>query len=89
MKRFKTYAFWVSLSSAIVILLQSLGKLFGFSIDSGTIESVIMSICGVLVVLGIVTMDETKKKGEKPEEIEKTEEDENNADCINDSNSDA
>lgn len=53
--RFKTYAFWVALSSAVVILVQSLGKLFGFEIESSTIENVIMSICGVLVVLGIVT----------------------------------
>lgn len=55
MKKFKTYAFWVALSGAIVILIQSLGKLFGFEIESSTVENVIMSICGVLVVLGIVT----------------------------------
>ena len=55
MKKFKTYAFWVALGSAIVILIQSLGKLFGFEIESSLIENVIMSICGVLVVLGIVT----------------------------------
>jgi len=53
--RIKTYAFWVALSSAIVILLQSIGKLFGFEVESSTIENVIMSICGVLVVLGIVS----------------------------------
>jgi len=55
MSRFKTYAFWVALSSAIVILIQNLGKLLGFEIESGIIENVIMSICGVLVVLGIVS----------------------------------
>lgn len=55
MKKFKTYAFWVALSSAIVILMQSLGKLFGFEIESVLVENVIMSICGILVVLGIVT----------------------------------
>lgn len=55
MSRFKTYAFWVALSSAIVILIQNIGKLFGFEIESGIIENLIMSICGVLVVLGIVS----------------------------------
>ena len=55
MNRFKTYAFWLALSSAVVILVQSLGNLFGFEIESSVIENVIMSICGVLVVLGIVT----------------------------------
>ena len=64
MKKFRTYAFWVALSGAIVILVQSLGKLFGFQIESVLIENVIMSICGVLVVLGIVTnsTDETNNK---------------------------
>ena len=55
MNKFRTYAFWIALSGAVVILVQSLGKLFGFELDSGVIENVIMSICGVLVVLGIVT----------------------------------
>ncbi len=56
----RTYTFWVGLSSAVVILVQSIGKLFGLQIDAGIIDNVIMSICGVLVVLGIVT------KGDKP-----------------------
>ena len=60
MKRVKTYAFWVALSSAVVILVQSIANLFGFSIDSSTIENVIMSICGVLVVLGIVVNPNTE-----------------------------
>ena len=65
MNRFKTYAFWLALSSSIVILVQSIGKLFNFEIESSTIENIIMSICGVLVVLGIVTKDpgsENKKE---------------------------
>lgn len=53
--RVKTYAFWVALSSAVVVLVESFGKLLGFHIESTTIENVIMSICGVLIVLGIVT----------------------------------
>ena len=64
MNKFKTYAFWLALSSAVVILVQSIGKLFGFEIESSTIENVIMSICGVLVVLGIVTKNTETNKGE-------------------------
>lgn len=67
MKKFKTYAFWVALSSAVVILLQSLGKLFGFEIESSIIENVIMSICGVLVVLGIVTKPSDSQEDKKDE----------------------
>lgn len=57
--RFKTYAFWVALSSAVVVLVQSMGKLFGFEIESSVVENVIMSICGVLIVLGIVTNNDS------------------------------
>ena len=55
-----SYAFWVGLSSAIVVLVEAIGKLFGFSVDSYAIDEFIMSICGVLVVLGIVTKDKPK-----------------------------
>lgn len=62
MKKIKTYTFWVALSGSIVILVESVANLFGFSIDSSTIENVIMAICGVLVVLGIVTKDSKSSK---------------------------
>lgn len=68
--RFKTYAFWVALSSAVVVLVQSLGKLFGFEIESSVVENVIMSICGVLIVLGIVTNNDSggdDDGGQKPD----------------------
>ena len=72
MNKFKTYAFWLALSSAIVILVQSVGKLFGFEIESSLIENVIMSICGVLVVLGIVT-----KSNENDEKVKSNKESNN------------
>ena len=56
-----SYAFWVGLSSAIVVLIESMGNLFGFSIDGSLITEFIMSICGVLVVLGFVTKDNKSK----------------------------
>ena len=56
-----SYAFWVGLSSAIVVLIESMGNLFGFSIDGSLITEFCMSICGVLVVLGFVTKDNKSK----------------------------
>ena len=53
-KRFSKYSFWVSLSGAIVILLNAFGKAFGFSIDNKVVEDCIMAVAGVLVVLGVV-----------------------------------
>lgn len=61
-KRASSYAFWVGLSSAVVVLVESIGKLCGFSVDSSVITEVIMSVCGVLVVLGLVTKDDSAQK---------------------------
>ena len=54
MKKFRNYSFWVSLTSAVLILIQSISKIFGFEVENDLIENLIMSICGVLVVFGIV-----------------------------------
>lgn len=60
-KRMKSYSFWVSFSGALIIFVNSLGRIFGFEIESQIVEDCVMSIAGVLVVLGFVTMkDKTK-----------------------------
>ena len=53
-----TYAFWVGLASAIVVLTKAIGDIFGFAVDETMITELIMSICGVLVVLGFVTKED-------------------------------
>ena len=53
-KRITKYSFWVSLSGAVVILLNAFGKAFGFSIDNKIVEDCIMAVAGLLVVLGVV-----------------------------------
>lgn len=55
-KRMKSYSFWVSFSGALIIFVNSLGRIFGFEIESQIVEDCVMSIAGVLVVLGFVTM---------------------------------
>lgn len=67
MKRFKQYSFWVSLSGAIILFVQVLGRLFNFIPNNELISDLIMSFAGVLVVLGIVSKptdedDDTNKK---------------------------
>lgn len=82
MKKFKSFGFWTALAGAVTILVNALGKCFGFSIDNQIVSDVIMAVAGVLVVLGVVTMpkkenkensqDQTQEK--TPEEEEKDEE---------------
>lgn len=70
MKKIRSYSFWVSLTSAIVILLQSFGKILGFEIENSKIENLIMAICGVLVVFGVVVMPNNNSNETFPEETE-------------------
>lgn len=59
-KKMKTYSFWVSFSGALIILINALGRAFGFKVENKVIEDCIMSIAGILVVLGVVIMGDKK-----------------------------
>lgn len=69
--KIKSYGFWTALAGAVVVLVNALGQMFGFSVDNEIITNVIMSIAGVLVVLGVVTMpkgeDGNQQEGESEE----------------------
>ena len=71
MKKIKSYGFWVALSGAVVLVVNALGKVFGFAVEDELISDLIMSIAGFLVVLGIVTMPE--KDSQEDQEPEKDE----------------
>lgn len=61
-KKIKTYSFWVSLSGAIIVLLNAFGNAFGFEIENKIIEDCVMSIASILVVLGIVSNGKNSKE---------------------------
>jgi len=63
-QKFKSYTFWVGLVSAIILVIEEVCKLFGLVADVGIIENVLLSICGVFVVLGILTKDRKEDKKE-------------------------
>lgn len=73
--KFCSYGFWTALSGAIVVLVEALGKAFGFSINSDIVSSIVMGIAGVLVVFGVVSMptkeDSDKKDDDKSDEDKK------------------
>ena len=58
-KRVRTTAFWVGLASAITIMIENFAGIFGVSVHTSKIEEFILSICGVLVVMGYVVKDKT------------------------------
>ncbi len=69
-KKIKSYGFWLSLSSALVLLATALGNAFGFEIENKIIEDVVMSVAGVLAVFGIVSMNKKTTVDDKQESEE-------------------
>ncbi|MEG1751450.1 MAG: phage holin [Clostridia bacterium] len=63
-QKIKSYSFWTSMAGAVVVLLQSLSEVFGFVVSEKMVSNIIMAICGVLVVLGVVSMPTPPKKAE-------------------------
>ena len=77
MKKFKSYGFWTALAGAIVVLINSIGKCFGFVVEEEIITNIVMAVAGVLVVFGVVSMpkDENEEKTEQQEDIIEIEDD--------------
>ncbi|MGN1201368.1 MAG: hypothetical protein ACI4R8_03840 [Candidatus Caccovivens sp.] len=65
--KFRSYSFWVSLSGAIIILLNAFGRAFGFKIENQIVEDCIMAVAGVLVVLGVCFKTPNGETNEKDE----------------------
>lgn len=54
MNKFRSTGFWLSFGGAVVLFLQTICELFGFSFNSQVVSSLISSVCGVLVVVGVL-----------------------------------
>ena len=54
-EKLKSYRFWVSLASAVLLLVQAIGSPLGLSVDEETYMSIVNSVLGVFVVLGIIS----------------------------------
>ena len=67
MKKFKSYTFWISLLGAVIILINTLGSVFGFAVDELAITSIVTAVLGIFVTLGLVKKDKSKED-EKPQE---------------------
>ena len=57
--RIQNKAFWLSAIPAVLLLIQTVAAVFGFSLDLGDIGNRLIAVVnaafGVLVVLGVVT----------------------------------
>lgn len=66
--RIKNKAFWLALIPALLLLIQAVAAVFGYSIDMGDIGNkliaVVNAVFGVLAILGIVTDPTTAGMGD-------------------------
>ncbi len=68
--KIKSYGFWVSLSGAIVVLVDTICKAIGVASYGNLVSNIIMGIAGVLVVFGIVSMPSNNNATEKQSDDE-------------------
>ena len=76
--KFKNYGLWISIASAILMLMQAMGLKF----DLPYVNEIITSVLGVLVTLGIISnpSDGSGYADKTADIIEKVEDDNINAD---------
>lgn len=54
--KIKSYSFWVSIASAIILILKVLGGRFGFVVDESMVSDIFTAVCSILVLLGIIVV---------------------------------
>ena len=53
--KLKTTSFWISFSGATFLLLDTISSMFNIKLYSQEVQSIIISICSILVIFGFVT----------------------------------
>lgn len=71
--RIKNKTFWLAFIPAILLLIQTVAAVFGFSLDLGDIENriidVVNAIFAVLVILGVVNDPTTVGVGDSSQAL--------------------
>jgi len=57
----KTYNFWISLVSAVVLIVRIIGDKFNFIVDTSLIMDVTTGLCSIFVILGILSAPKIKE----------------------------
>lgn len=69
-QRVKTYSFWVSLASAIFLILRVVGEHFGFSVNENLFSEIFTALCSILVLLGIIVPPKAKNQDSTEEKTQ-------------------
>lgn len=66
--KIKSYSFWVSLASAVILILKVVGSRFGFTVDESMVSDAFTALCSILVLLGIIVVPSTQDKTSQTQE---------------------
>ena len=71
--RFKNRTFWLALIPAVLLLIQTVAAVFGYTLDLGQMGdrllAVVNAVFGVLVILGVVTDPTTSGVGDSAQAL--------------------
>lgn len=73
--KIRSYGFWTALAGALVVLINAIGKCFGFSVQEELVSNIVMALAGILVVFGVVAMPK-KEEDSKTDNSETSEDQE-------------
>jgi uncharacterized membrane protein len=59
---YRSYGFWMSLSAAVLLVIQTILSRLGIEIDAPFVQEVISGILAVLVILGIIIKPKTNEE---------------------------
>ncbi len=62
--KLKSYSFWISLISALLIVVRIIGEHFNWFINESFIMDIVTAVCGVLVLLGILSTPSSGENGQ-------------------------
>ena len=54
MNKFKTTGFWITLSGAVMLVVQTILGAFGITFNSELVSNVVSAICGIFVMVGVL-----------------------------------
>ena len=71
--RFKNKTFWLAVIPAVLLLIQTVAAVFGYTLDLGQMGdrllAVVNAVFGVLVILGVVTDPTTSGVGDSAQAL--------------------
>ena len=87
----KNYKFWLAVLASVIVLINTLGAVFGFSVDEVAITSIATAVLGIFVAIGFVNKTEEQNQTEqnvKNEIAEQNQQEQNDKNTISNSSDD-